>query len=78
MLVIRLNQLAATATGSVPGVLYAFKSMLTADALPPVREGGSVGTADLAALATTAFVLCGEVSSNPPCSTPPSSVPATH
>ena len=28
-----------------------------ADALPPVREGGSVGTADLAALATTALVL---------------------
>ena len=44
--------------------------MLTADALPPVREGGSVGTADLAALATTALVLCGEVPSTPP-------VPAT-
>ena len=57
MLVIRLNQLASDGNGISPGVLDALESMLTADALPPVREGGSVGTADLAALATTALVL---------------------
>ena len=65
MLVIRLNQLATDGNGISPAVLDALESMLTADALPPVREGGSVGTADLAALATTALVLCGEVSSTP-------------
>ncbi len=66
MLVIRLNQLATDGNGIGPAVLDALESMLTADALPPVREGGSVGTADLAALATTALVLCGEVPSSPP------------
>ncbi len=70
MLVIRLNQLAADGNGISPAVLDALEAMLAADALPPVREGGSVGTADLAALATTALVLCGEVPSTPP-------VPAT-
>lgn len=70
MLVIRLNQLATDGNGINPKVLDALAGMLTANALPPVREGGSVGTADLAALATTALVLCGEVSSTP-------SVPAT-
>ena len=69
MLLIRLNQLAADGNGISPGVLDALEAMLTADALPPVREGGSVGTADLAALATTALVLCGEVSSSPPVTT---------
>ena len=66
MLVIRLNQLAADGNGISPEVLDALESMLAADALPPVREGGSVGTADLAALATTALALCGEVPSTPP------------
>jgi len=66
MLVVRLNQLAADGNGISPEVLDALESMLAADALPPVREGGSVGTADLAALATTALVLRGEVSSTPP------------
>lgn len=66
MLVVRLNQLAADGNGISPSVLDALASMLGADALPPVREGGSVGTADLAALATTALVLCGEVPSTPP------------
>ena len=51
-------------------VLDALEAMLAADALPPVREGGSVGTADLAALATTALVLCGEVPSTPPVPAP--------
>lgn len=70
MLVIRLNQLASDGNGIDPAVLDALEAMLGADALPPVREGGSVGTADLAALATTALVLCGESATTPP-------VPAT-
>ncbi len=68
MLVVRLNQLAADGNGISPHVLDALESMLAADALPPVREGGSVGTGDLSALATTALVLCGEVPSTPPVS----------
>jgi histidine ammonia-lyase len=66
MLVVRLNQLACDGNGISPLVLDALSSMIASDALPPVREGGSVGTADLAALATTALVLCGEVRSEPP------------
>ncbi|WP_445258436.1 aromatic amino acid lyase [Nocardioides aurantiacus] len=66
MLTIRLNQLAADGNGIRPEVLDALAEMIAADALPPVREGGSVGTADLAALATTALVLAGEVRSTPP------------
>ena len=66
MLVVRLNQLAADGNGISPQVLDALASMLATDALPPVREGGSVGTGDFAALATTALVLCGEVPSTPP------------
>ena len=65
MLVVRLNQLAADGNGIDPLVLDALCAMLADDALPPVREGGSVGTADLAALATTALVLNGEVDSTP-------------
>ncbi len=65
MLVIRLNQLAADGNGISPDVVDALAEMLVEDALPPVREGGSVGTADLAALATTALVLCGERASEP-------------
>ena len=66
MLLIRLNQLAADGNGIDPDVLDALADMIATDALPPVREGGSVGTADLAALATTALVLCGERTSDPP------------
>jgi histidine ammonia-lyase len=66
MLVIRLNQLAADGSGIDPAVVDALAAMISADALPPIREGGSVGTADLAALATTALVLCGERRSDPP------------
>ncbi len=70
MLLVRLNQLAADGSGLHPRVLDALAGMVSADALPPVREGGSVGTADLAALATTALVLTGERTSVP-------AVPAT-
>jgi histidine ammonia-lyase len=66
MLVIRLNQLAVDGNGIDPLVVDALAEMIVEDALPPVREGGSVGTADLAALATTALVLCGERESEPP------------
>jgi len=66
MLLIRLNQLAAGGNGVDPRILEALTDMITADALPSVREGGSVGTGDLAALATTALVLSGENPSEPP------------
>ncbi len=69
MLAIRLNQLAADGNGIDPRVLDALTAMIVDDALPPVREGGSVGTADLAALATTALVLSGERVSDPPVQT---------
>ncbi len=66
MLLIRLNELAADGNGLDPRILEALTDMITEDALPSVREGGSVGTADLAALATTALVLTGEKPSDPP------------
>ena len=65
MLLVRLNELAADGNGLHPGILEALTDMITENALPPVREGGSVGTADLAALATTALVLSGEKPSDP-------------
>jgi histidine ammonia-lyase len=65
MLLIRLNQLAADGNGIDPDLLDALAAMLAADALPPVREGGSIGTADLAALATTALALSGEIPTTP-------------
>ncbi|MEP6817291.1 MAG: aromatic amino acid lyase [Marmoricola sp.] len=65
MLLIRLNQLSADGNGIDPALLDALGAMLAADALPPVREGGSIGTADLAALATTALALCGEIPTTP-------------
>lgn len=65
MLTIRLNQLAADGNGIRPEILDALAEMVAANALPAVREGGSVGTADLAALATTALVLAGETSTIP-------------
>ena len=65
MLLVRLNELAADGNGLHPRILEALTDMITENALPPVREGGSVGTADLAALATTALVLSGEKPSDP-------------
>ena len=78
MLLIRLNELAADGNGLDPRILEALTDMITEDALPSVREGGSVGTGDLAALATTALVLSGEKPSDPRSRAPPRSVPATH
>lgn len=60
MLVVRANQLAASGSGASPHVVDAVVTMLAADALPNVREVASIGTGDLAALATTALALVGE------------------
>ncbi|MGI8678893.1 MAG: aromatic amino acid lyase [Jatrophihabitans sp.] len=66
MLVVRLNQLAAGGSGVDPSVLDGLATMISTDALPPVRELGGVGTGDLAALATTALALLGEVPTSRP------------
>jgi histidine ammonia-lyase len=66
MLVVRLNQLAAGGSGASPALLDGLLAMLGADALPSVREFGSIGTGDLAALATTALALGGEGATSAP------------
>lgn len=65
-LVVRLNQLAAGGSGVDPQVIDGLARMLNGDALPPIRELGSVGTGDLAALATTALALLGEIPTSRP------------
>lgn len=65
MLAIRLNQLAAGGSGVSPTVLDGLATMLARDALPPVRELGSIGTGDLSALAVTGLALIGEVPTRP-------------
>ncbi|WP_375492116.1 aromatic amino acid lyase [uncultured Jatrophihabitans sp.] len=60
-LLVRLNQLASGGSGVDPAVIDGLATMIRTDALPPVRELGGVGTGDLAALATTALALLGEV-----------------
>jgi histidine ammonia-lyase len=60
MLAVRLGQLAAGGSGASPAMLDGLVAMLDADALPAVREFGSIGTGDLSALATTALALGGE------------------
>lgn len=61
MLTVRLNQLAAGGSGSSPAVAEALLSMLNDNALPvAVHEYGSIGTADLSALATVGLALQGE------------------
>jgi histidine ammonia-lyase len=69
MLVVRLNQLAAGGSGATPALLDGLAAMLAADALPFVREHGSVGTSDLPALATTALALMGEAPTTSPLAT---------
>ena len=66
MLAVRCAQLAAAGSGVKPAVLDALVEMLNADALPPVREYGSIGTGDLSAMATTALALIGELEPEPP------------
>lgn len=70
MLLVRLNQLAAGGSGVRPAVLEALRQMIEADALPDVRELGSIGTGDLSALATTALALMGEAPTSHPLSAP--------
>jgi histidine ammonia-lyase len=65
MLGVRLNQLAAGGSGASPAVLDGLLEMLALDALPPVRELGTIGTADLPALAITGLALAGEVATAP-------------
>jgi histidine ammonia-lyase len=61
MLLVRLNQLAAAGSGADPRLLDVLAHLINADALPPVRELGGIGTGDLSALATTALAIEGEV-----------------
>jgi histidine ammonia-lyase len=56
-LVIRLNQLAAGTSGIEPAILTGLADMINRDALPAIRELGSIGTGDLSALAVTALAL---------------------
>jgi histidine ammonia-lyase len=69
-LVVRLNQLAAGGSGVDPSVIDGLATMLRTDALPPLRELGGVGTGDLAALATTALTMLGEVAASRPLPAP--------
>jgi histidine ammonia-lyase len=66
MLAVRLNQLAAGGSGASPELLDALAAMLAADALPLVREYGSLGTGDLSALAVTGLALLGEAPTTRP------------
>jgi histidine ammonia-lyase len=66
MLVVRLNQLAADGNGVSPDLLDALADLLRLDALPPIRELGSIGTGDLSALAVTALAISGQVTTTPP------------
>jgi len=66
MVAVRLNQLAVGGSGVSPLLLDGLADMLAADALPPVRELGSIGTADLSALALVALALMGEVPTSAP------------
>ncbi|MGH8962959.1 MAG: aromatic amino acid lyase [Jatrophihabitantaceae bacterium] len=66
MLAVRLNQLATGGSGASVAVFDALAVMLERDALPPVRELGSIGTGDLSALAVTGLALVGEVATEPP------------
>jgi histidine ammonia-lyase len=61
MLLVRLNQLAAAGSGADPRLLEILADLINADALPPIRELGGIGTGDLSALATTALAIEGEV-----------------
>jgi len=60
MLAVRLGQLALAGSGIEPFVVSSLERMLAEDALPTVRELGSIGTGDLTALAGTALTLLGE------------------
>ena len=65
MLAVRANQFAAGGSGASPAVLDGLLAMLELNALPPVRELGSIGTGDLSALAVTGLALSGEIALTP-------------
>lgn len=66
MLAVRLVQLCTPGAGVEPAVLLGLVEMLNRNALPVVREYGSIGTADLSALCGTALTLMGERSATAP------------
>lgn len=66
MLIVRINQIAVGGSGISPETTKALLRMLDSGALPVVREHGSVGTGDLAALAGTGLTLVGERSASAP------------
>ncbi|TMR95910.1 aromatic amino acid lyase [Nonomuraea basaltis] len=61
MLVVRLNQLLAGGSGIDPAVLPVLADAVNHGFTPPLRTYGAIGTGDLAALATTALCLLGEL-----------------
>jgi histidine ammonia-lyase len=65
MLAVRVNQLAAGGSGASPEVMDGLVEMLDLNALPPVRELGSIGTGDLPALAVAGLALIGEAPVTP-------------
>ncbi|MBK0417898.1 aromatic amino acid lyase [Leucobacter sp. CSA1] len=60
MLAVRLNQLLQPGSGIDPILIDGLERMLAGNHLPEVRRFGSIGTADLPALAGTALALTGE------------------
>lgn len=67
MLAVRLNQLCNAGSGVRPDVLDGLALMLNTDALPEIHAyAGSIGTADLSALARTALTLVGELPASRP------------
>ncbi|MFT4233243.1 MAG: aromatic amino acid lyase [Leucobacter sp.] len=60
MLAVRLNQLLQPGSGIDPVLIDGLERMLDGGHLPEVRRFGSIGTADLPALAGTALALAGE------------------
>jgi histidine ammonia-lyase len=61
MLAVRANQLLAGGAGLRPGIIEAIVAALNANTLPEIHEFGSVGTADLTALAELGLALAGEL-----------------
>ncbi|MFF4624007.1 aromatic amino acid lyase [Nonomuraea jabiensis] len=61
MLVVRLNQLLAGGSGIDPAVLPVLAEAINGGFTPPIQTYGAIGTGDLAALATTALCLLGEL-----------------
>ncbi|MEU4172904.1 aromatic amino acid ammonia-lyase [Streptomyces sp. NPDC026665] len=61
MIAVRLNQLLAAGTAISIGVVDRLEQVLTSGHVPPVHVHGSVGTADLSALAELGLALAGDV-----------------